>query len=211
MEGLLLGIARQTLQFGRLVERTEAKRVIWAIRRFLSPLQGLKSFCSLTQGGARFTSLALGYYLPGFQPFQSEPPHVGCYGFILCSLLALGRTAAVHAERPLLTQAAPGEGRARVRAGRPAWRVFPQWAGPRGVGGTRACFAESWLDQRSWSAVEELLFKALPRLLQSVPGEDGLKARGVERRAFDELEQASLVLGATGLERDGSQMLGGEV
>src|SRR5439155_1454231 len=107
-------------------------------------------------------------------------------------------------------QAEPGEGRARVRAGRPAWRVFPQWAGPRGVGGTRAYFAESWLDQRSWSAVEELFFEALPGLLQSVPGEDGLKARGVERRAFDELEQASLVLGATGLERDGSQMLGGE-
>jgi len=72
MEGLLLGVARQTLQFGRLVERTEAKRVIWAIRRFLSPLQGLNSFCSLTQGGARFTSLALGFHF--------EPPHVGCYG-----------------------------------------------------------------------------------------------------------------------------------
>jgi len=35
----------------------------------------------LTQGSARFTSLALGYYLPGFQPFQFEPPHVGCYGY----------------------------------------------------------------------------------------------------------------------------------
>ena len=54
--------------------------MIWAIRRFLSPLQGLNSFCSLTQGGARFTSLALGYYLSGFQPFHFEPPHVGCYG-----------------------------------------------------------------------------------------------------------------------------------
>src|SRR5439155_17327924 len=73
-----LGVARQTLQFGRLVERTEAKRVIWAIRRFLSPLQGFRAFCSLTQGGARFTSLALGYHLSGFQPFQFEPPHVGC-------------------------------------------------------------------------------------------------------------------------------------
>jgi len=37
---------------------------------FLSPFQGFDSFCSLTQGGARFISLALGYYLPGFQPFQ---------------------------------------------------------------------------------------------------------------------------------------------
>jgi len=31
---------------------------------------------SLTQGGA---SLALGYFLSGFQPFQFEPPYVGCY------------------------------------------------------------------------------------------------------------------------------------
>src|SRR5437879_12826003 len=31
--------------------------------------QGFHSFCSLTQGGARFTSLALGYRLRGFQPF----------------------------------------------------------------------------------------------------------------------------------------------
>jgi len=36
---------------------------------FLSPLQGLDSFCSLPQGGARFTSLALGYFLLDFQPW----------------------------------------------------------------------------------------------------------------------------------------------
>lgn len=35
----------------------------------LSPFQGLNSFCSVTQGGARSTALALGYYLSGFQPF----------------------------------------------------------------------------------------------------------------------------------------------
>ena len=35
---------------------------------FLSPFQGLNLFCSVTQGGARFTSLALGYFLSGFQP-----------------------------------------------------------------------------------------------------------------------------------------------
>ena len=49
-------------------------------RRYASPFQGFHSFCSLTQGGARFTSLALGYHLSGFQPFQVEPPHVGCHG-----------------------------------------------------------------------------------------------------------------------------------
>ena len=43
----------------------------------VSPFQGLGSFDSSTQGGARFTSLALGYHLSGFQPFQVEPPHVG--------------------------------------------------------------------------------------------------------------------------------------
>jgi len=59
---------------------------------FLPPLQGLNSFCSLTQGGARSTSLALGYYLSGFQPFQFEPLHVGCYG--LKSLSTFAFTAA---------------------------------------------------------------------------------------------------------------------
>src|SRR5205823_14505647 len=107
-------------------------------------------------------------------------------------------------------RAAPDEWQARVRAGRPAWRAFPQWAGRRGVSGTRACFAEFWQDRRSWCVAEELFFKALPRLPQSVPGEDGLKARAVERRSFEELEQAGLVLGAAGLERDGGQMFGGE-
>ncbi len=42
------------------------------------PLQGLNSFGSFTEGGARFTSLALGCFLSGFQPFGSEPPCVGC-------------------------------------------------------------------------------------------------------------------------------------
>src|SRR5438034_4561766 len=28
----------------------------------------------------RFTSLAPGLFLSGLQPFQYEPPHVGCYG-----------------------------------------------------------------------------------------------------------------------------------
>jgi hypothetical protein len=36
--------------------------------KILSPLQGLIFFERLTQGGARFNSLALGYHLPGFPP-----------------------------------------------------------------------------------------------------------------------------------------------
>ena len=33
----------------------------------------------ITQGCARVASLALGYHLSGFQPFQFGPTHVGCY------------------------------------------------------------------------------------------------------------------------------------
>jgi len=76
---------------------------------------------------------------------------------IMFSRLAIGGTAAVHAERSRPTRTAPDEWRARVRAGRPAWRAFPQWAGRRGVSGTRACFAEFWQDRRSWCVVEESL------------------------------------------------------
>src|SRR5438477_9071692 len=60
-------------------QRTLRNSRVWFVK-FLPPFQGLDSFCSLTQGGARFTSLTLGYHLSGFQPFQVEPPHVGCHG-----------------------------------------------------------------------------------------------------------------------------------
>jgi len=43
----------------------------------------------MTQGGARFTLLALGYLLSGFQPFQFQPPHVGCYGLKSFSTFAV--------------------------------------------------------------------------------------------------------------------------
>ena len=56
--------------------------------RILSPLQGLDSSWLVTQGGTRFTSLALGCFLSGFQPFQFEPPHVGCYGLKIFSTFA---------------------------------------------------------------------------------------------------------------------------
>src|SRR6266699_2353145 len=58
------------------------------------------------------------------------------FAFILLPSLVPGRGAAVHAGRPLPTRAAPDEWRACVRAGHPAWRAFPQSAGPRGVAGT---------------------------------------------------------------------------
>ncbi len=49
--------------FGRLIQRSSATNLADGPDEILPPLQGLDSFCSLTQGGARFTSLALGYYL----------------------------------------------------------------------------------------------------------------------------------------------------
>jgi hypothetical protein len=55
-------------------------------------LQGFFNLLFATQGGARFTSLALGYYLSGFQPFQFELSHVCCYA--LKSFSALAFTAA---------------------------------------------------------------------------------------------------------------------
>jgi hypothetical protein len=44
-------------------------RLFFWFASFLPPFQGLISFELITQGGTRFTSLALGYYLSGFQPF----------------------------------------------------------------------------------------------------------------------------------------------
>jgi hypothetical protein len=38
---------------------------------FCRPFRAWKFIGRLTQGGARFTSLALGYHLSGFQPFNS--------------------------------------------------------------------------------------------------------------------------------------------
>ena len=49
------------------------------LHRFSFAPSGLEFILIRSQGGARFTSLALGYFLSGFQPFQFEPPHVGCY------------------------------------------------------------------------------------------------------------------------------------
>jgi hypothetical protein len=49
-------------------------------------------FESLAQGG---TSLALGYFLSGFQPFHLEPSHVGCYGFVLNCASIFRRTSSL--------------------------------------------------------------------------------------------------------------------
>ena len=46
----------------------------------VSPLQGSDDLLTLTQGSARFTSLALGYPLSGFQPMKFEPRYLGCSG-----------------------------------------------------------------------------------------------------------------------------------
>jgi len=64
-------------------------------------------------------------------------------------------------------------------------------------------FAGFWPNQRSCVATQELLFKAAPRISKTVPNHDGLKPGRVERGGFNELEQAGLVLGASGLKCDG--------
>jgi hypothetical protein len=59
----------------------------------VSPLQGSDNSLTLTQGGARFTSLALGYPLSGFQPLKFESRYLGCYGIfenVSASATALG-------------------------------------------------------------------------------------------------------------------------
>ena len=43
-----------------------------------------------------------------------------------------------------------------------------------------------------------------------MPDEDGLETRGIQRAGFDELEEPGLVLGPSGLERDGREVFGGE-
>jgi len=43
-----------------------------------------------------------------------------------------------------------------------------------------------------------------------VPGNNDLETLGVDRAGLDELEQARLVLGPSGLERDGGKVLGRE-
>ena len=42
-----------------------------------------------------------------------------------------------------------------------------------------------------------------------MPDEDGLEARGIKHASLDELEQAGFVLGTSGLERDGGEVVGG--
>lgn len=52
----------------------------------LPPLQGLDRFLRrLPQGDTRGRSFALGYHLPGLQPFQFAPPHIGCYAEAACT------------------------------------------------------------------------------------------------------------------------------
>jgi hypothetical protein len=45
----------------------------------------------------------------------------------------------------------------------------------------------------------------LPWIIKAVPGKDGLEMPGVDRAGLDELKQARLVLGPSGLERDGGK------
>jgi len=82
-----------------------------------------------------------------------------CSPFVVIPISSAGYTREVlRGERPMVALIASGEGRGRVHGGNRAWRVFPRWAGPPGVAGTRACFAGFWQGRRSWGVAEEFLF-----------------------------------------------------
>ena len=42
--------------------------------QFFRPYRAWRICGTITQGGADFVSLALGYHLPGFQPLDSDRP-----------------------------------------------------------------------------------------------------------------------------------------
>jgi len=54
----------------------------------------------LTQGGARFTSLALGYHLSGFQPFQLAASSGRLLGVEKCFQVRLHRGIHLDERRP---------------------------------------------------------------------------------------------------------------
>ena len=69
LEGSSENVAGVCFEFGNMNLLRETKRNYCG--GFAALLQGLCDFCGTqAQAGARFTSLALGYNLSGFQPFE---------------------------------------------------------------------------------------------------------------------------------------------
>src|SRR5207245_1662732 len=75
-----------------------------------------------------------------------------------------------------------------LRARRQAAAVFPPPAARPGCGAARVCWRESFAGRSSWGVAKKLSFKLPPRINEGVPGEDGLKARGVERAGRFQVE-----------------------
>src|SRR6185503_18358322 len=99
------------------------------------------------------------------------------------------------------------EGRARVRARHRACAASPQWAGWPDRAGGRVYFRESFPSRSSWHVFEELSLELQPTVNETMPGQDGLKAGGVEGSRLDELEHASLVFRSSCLESDDGKVL----
>src|SRR5439155_5234902 len=99
-----------------------------------------------------------------------------------------------------------GGWRVRVHAARRACATSPPPGGMPARGVWIACWRGFVAAQGSFFVPEELSFKLAPLVKQSVPGKDGLETFSVENTSFDELNQTRLVLGASGLQRDGGQM-----
>ena len=69
--------------------------------------------------------------------------------FILLACFPLDKLAVLPGGRLLGNRIERGEWQAFVCAGHRASPAFPQWAGRRGVAGTRVCFAKFWKSRSS--------------------------------------------------------------
>ena len=81
---------------------------------------------------------------------------------------------------------------------------------PQDAVGRRVCFREFSGGRSSWRVAQELLLKPLPCVRQLVPGEEVLKLFCIQHARFNELQQAGFIFGASGLERNSREVLGGK-
>ena len=74
------------------------------------------------------------------------------------------------------------------------------------TGARRVCWRESAECRCSRFVLEELSFKLPPPVKQTVPGNNRLEPRRVQRTGLDELQKPRFVLGASGLQRHRGEM-----
>src|SRR6266550_5516583 len=99
------------------------------------------------------------------------------------------------------------EGSAFVHEAHRAAVAFLRSAFARAVDEARAYFWRCFPDRNS---CEELSFELLPTLEEAVTRRNLAELPFVDGIGFDELKQAGFIFAASGLERDGREMFGGE-